>query len=262
MLHGTAATVVLLRDAPHGLQTLLLQRPQHRGSFAGAWVFPGGLLDPQDYSAAADDDGTGGEPGGAHEAETAAARVAGVRETEEETGLRLQRQDLVRLSLWIPPPEAPRRYKTWFFLAEAPAGEIRLSPDEHVDAVWATPAEAIQRQGAGTMELFPPTWVTLHGLLGRETVAEALAAAAAAVPETYATRQLPGHTPPAMVWHGDADYPGESADPDLRGTAAPANIAAAAGDRSRRHRLVRDGAAWTYQRTGGEGRSQSRRSNP
>ena len=106
MLHGTAATVVLLRDAPDGLQVLLLERPRNRGSFAGAWVFPGGVVDPEDYA----------QPGEDDDGELAAARLAGVRETAEETGLHLQPHHLEQLSCWVPPPEAPRRYKTWFFL--------------------------------------------------------------------------------------------------------------------------------------------------
>lgn len=225
MLHGTAATVVLLRDAPDGLQVLLLERPRHRGSFAGAWVFPGGVVDPSDAA----------EPTENDDAELAAARRAAVRETAEETGLALRPAELVRLSCWVPPPEAPRRWKTEFFMASAPAGDIRLSPGEHIDAAWLTPADALRRSRAGTMDLVPPTWVTLHGLLGSRSAAEALAGAAAAVPETYATRQLPGQGPPVMVWHGDAEYP-EAEGP------APA-------DPSRRHRLVRDGTAWIYQRT-------------
>ena len=36
-----AATVVLLRDATRGVEVLMIERPD-RGSFAGAWVFPGG----------------------------------------------------------------------------------------------------------------------------------------------------------------------------------------------------------------------------
>ncbi len=230
MLHGTAATAVLLRDAPEGLQVLLLERPRHRGSFAGAWVFPGGRVDPEDYGLpvppndsavpAADDDG-----------ELAAAVRAAVRETAEETGLRLAEPDLVRLSCWEPPPEAPRRYRTWFFLGEAPEGEILLSPDEHVDAVWVTPAEAFRRQQAGTMELYPPTWVTLHGLMNADTVAAALAAAGAAAPQTFTTRQLPGQVPPVMVWQGDAEYPELPGEPESR------------------HRLVMNGDGWLYERT-------------
>ena len=232
MFHGTAATVVLLRDAPEGLQVLLLERPRNRGSFAGAWVFPGGVVDPGDYGQSADDD-----------VELAAARQAGVRETAEETGLQLKLPDLRRLSCWVPPPEAPRRYRTWFFLAPAPDGDILLSPDEHVDSVWLAPDEALERHRAGTMSLFPPTWVTLHGLLGAGTVEQALARASAAAPETYATRQLPGHVPPAMVWHGDAEYP-DSADP-----AATFDEGTTPRDPSSRHRLIMDENRWSYERT-------------
>ncbi|WAP52230.1 NUDIX domain-containing protein [Arthrobacter sp. ATA002] len=239
MLHGTAATVVLLRDAPGGLQVLLLERPRGRGSFAGAWVFPGGRVDPGDYGLPADS----AQPTAHDDGELAAALRAGVRETAEETGLHLAEPGLVRLSCWEPPPEAPRRYRTWFFLAEAPEGEILLSPEEHVDAVWLTPAEAFGRQREGSMELYPPTWVTLYGLLGVETVAAALAAAGAASPQTYTTRQLPGRVPPVMVWHGDADYPegaggNEPPGPDSGGT-----------DSVRRHRLVLNGNGWSYERT-------------
>ncbi|WP_461169552.1 NUDIX hydrolase [Arthrobacter sp. Z1-15] len=253
MLHGTAATVVLLRDDPEGMQVLLLERPRHRGSFAGAWVFPGGVVDPGD----AVNSGTAVEAADGDDANLASARRAGVRETAEETGLVLQPQQLVRLSCWVPPPEAPRRWKTEFFLAPAPAGDITLSPEEHVDAVWLTPAEALRRGHEGTMDLVPPTWVTLHGLLGRKSVAEALAAAAAAVPETYATRMLPGREPSVMVWPGDPEYPdtGEDAGEDM-GEDAGEDMGEDAGedtgetaDASARHRLVRDGTGWIYQRT-------------
>lgn len=227
MLHGTAATVVLLRDAPGGLRVLLLERVRHRGSFAGAWVFPGGVVDPGDSV----------EPAAGDDAELAAARRAAVRETEEETGLVLQPEELVPLSCWVPPPEAPRRWKTDFFLSAAPGGAVRLNPEEHVDAVWLSPAEALRRGREGTMDLVPPTWVTLHGLLDRRNVADALAAAAAALPEKYETRQLAGSGPLVMVWRGDAEYPGTG-----EGTGEPAGPA-------RLHRLVRDGTAWIYRRT-------------
>ena len=231
MLHGTAATVVLLRDTPGGLRVLLLERVRHRGSFAGAWVFPGGVVDPGDSV----------EPAAGDDAELAAARRAAVRETEEETGLVLQPEELVQLSCWVPPPEAPRRWKTDFFLAAAPGGEVRLNREEHVDAAWLAPAEALRRGREGTMDLVPPTWVTLHGLLDCRNVAEALAAAAAALPETYETRQLAGSVPLVMVWRGDAEYPGTG-----DGTREDAGDAGPA-----LHRLVRDGTAWIYRRTPG-----------
>lgn len=43
-----AATVVLLRDAPDGLQVLMLRRHGQSEVLGGAFVFPGGKLDPAD----------------------------------------------------------------------------------------------------------------------------------------------------------------------------------------------------------------------
>ena len=71
---GAAATVVLLRDGERGVEVLLAERPRDRGSFAGAWVFPGGAVDEADAA------------GGSVDTEDAARRAA-VRETREEIGL-------------------------------------------------------------------------------------------------------------------------------------------------------------------------------
>ena len=43
-----AATVVVVRDAPQGLEVLMLRRTESRDHTSGAWVFPGGLLDRGD----------------------------------------------------------------------------------------------------------------------------------------------------------------------------------------------------------------------
>jgi 8-oxo-dGTP pyrophosphatase MutT (NUDIX family) len=45
-----AATVTLVRDAPGGLEVLLLERSQSLRFMPGAFVFPGGALDPADSS--------------------------------------------------------------------------------------------------------------------------------------------------------------------------------------------------------------------
>lgn len=50
-----AATVVLLRDEPDGLHTLLLRRNSALGFAAGAWVFPGGRVEPEEIAAAPDE---------------------------------------------------------------------------------------------------------------------------------------------------------------------------------------------------------------
>ena len=42
-----AATVLLVRDTEEGLQVFLMQRAK-KTNFGGAWVFPGGKIDPSD----------------------------------------------------------------------------------------------------------------------------------------------------------------------------------------------------------------------
>ncbi|MFB0950916.1 MAG: hypothetical protein QMB10_06645 [Halioglobus sp.] len=44
-----ASTVVLLRDTANGLETLLLKRNKALVFAGGAWVFPGGSVDPEDF---------------------------------------------------------------------------------------------------------------------------------------------------------------------------------------------------------------------
>lgn len=182
-------TVVLLRDRQiGGVETLLIRRPD-RGSFAGGWVFPGGVVEEGDVALALD---------GADEQGIAA--VAAMRECEEEVGIRPA--DLVTLSCWVPPLEAPKRVRTWFFLAAAPSDELVLAADEVVDARWLTPDEALELHAAGDLRLFPPTWVTLRALAQAPDVAAAVAAASA--PELYATHIVAGGV---FVWGGDAEHP-------------------------------------------------------
>ena len=153
-----AGTAVILRDGADGIEVLLLRRPD-RGSFAGAWVFPGGMVEPGDRVAHADESEDAGR--------------AAVRETAEEVGLALER--LALLSCWVPPAGIPKRVRTWFFVAADPGGPIRPAVDEVVDARWLTPEAALAARDAGEIALMPPTWRTLHALRGTTGVEEALA---------------------------------------------------------------------------------------
>lgn len=232
-LVGTAATVVLLRDGADGLEVLLLERPRHTGTFAGAWVFPGGRVDPEDYAAAGSlPPDLRAEPRPPAE-DVPAARIAGARETVEETGLVLDPDALVELSCWVPPLQAPKRLRTWFFLAPAPDGEIRLNPGELIDSAWLTPDAALELHRGGKMLLVAPTFVTLTLLQQFPNAAAALAVAAAAAPETYSSRLLDGYEPDAVIaWHGDEEYPAD-------GARRPGS----------RHRLVMRGSDWRYERS-------------
>jgi 8-oxo-dGTP pyrophosphatase MutT (NUDIX family) len=216
-----AATVVLLRDGDRGLEVLVIERPD-RGSFAGAWVFPGGKLEGLDRV-------------GHDEAEEAVARRAGVRETREETGLVIDPGTVETLSVWDPPPGIALRIRTWFFVAPAPGGELALSADEAVAAQWVRPAELLERHGRGEVTLYPPTWVTLHALSVHPDTASAWAAARLAGVQRFETVARRGAEGPLLLWNGDEDW-----DPDA---SAPGS----------RHRLEIGALPWRYSRTGGAG---------
>ena len=215
---AVAGTVIVVRDGPRGPEVLMLERPD-RGSFAGAWVFPGGKV----------------EAGDAGAAEWQAARSAGIRETWEETGLTLHAEAVVTLSCWEPPAGVPTRIRTWFFVAPAPAqATLTLSADEAVGADWVRPAELLARHGRGELRLYPPTWVTLHGLTGGTDVARLLAGIPDE-PGRYAGMFHDDARGRFILWAGDAEY------------GMPGNAAVAAS--GSRHRLRIDQLPWEYERS-------------
>ncbi len=212
-----AATVVPIRDGADGLEVLMVLRRRQLADFGGSWVFPGGRLDPADLGG--DDEGS--------------ARRAAVREAAEEAGLSLSAADLVAWSHWTPPPGAGRRFATWFFLAPVdPGATITVDGGEVHDHRWIRPADALAERDAGTLQLAPPTVVTLSQLGAVAAVADVLGPTASPRPvERFASRLLTGAEHPVLVWHGD--------------------VAAADGDLTRsgpRHRLEM-GDRWLYVRS-------------
>ncbi len=90
-----AATTVVVRDHPDGLQVLLQERAVASDFVGGAWVFPGGKVDPRDARVDPSRLGPVDLPalqaslGTATPSEAEALLVAAVRETFEEAGLLL-----------------------------------------------------------------------------------------------------------------------------------------------------------------------------
>jgi 8-oxo-dGTP pyrophosphatase MutT (NUDIX family) len=196
-----AATLVLLRESAGQLETLLLRRKSKSGK--GAWVFPGGVVEPQD----------GGDGD-----EELAARMAAVRETWEEAGITVDPQSLQLISHWTT-PDAPevskKRFSTWFFLSAQPVADIEVD-NEEIDAYrWVIPEQAIAEHVAGELKMLPPTIVTLTEL------ADCIDAAAAEA--FYRRREVPYIAPRlatvddkiCMLYAGDAGY--EATDASMPG---------------------------------------------
>jgi 8-oxo-dGTP pyrophosphatase MutT (NUDIX family) len=105
--HGTpatprpAASVVLLRrggkHAQRALEVLLLKRTEKAAFMPGAWVFPGGSVDPAD----------GEGPDG--------FRACAMRELQEEAGIELPAdEELVPFCRWVTPEIVSRRFDPTF----------------------------------------------------------------------------------------------------------------------------------------------------
>jgi 8-oxo-dGTP pyrophosphatase MutT (NUDIX family) len=204
-----AATVIVVRDAGAGFEVLLLKRSDH-GQFGNMWVFPGGRVD--------DDDA------GANELER--ARHAAVREALEEVGLEVDPTTIHPFSHWTPPPIQPRRYVTWFFVAEWTGGQVTIDGHEIVDHRWIAPQAALDEG----LPMAPPTIVTLHDLAAAGSF-DATRRPDDQLPH-YLTRPARSSTGgPVLLWHGDAGY--ESGDADVDGP---------------RHRLwYTPGGPWRYE---------------
>jgi len=170
-----AATVVLVRDGDDGLEVLLARRSSQLKFHGGAWVFPGGRIDPEDYADAPDDLFT-------------AAQRAAAREAMEEAGIAVRSDALVHISNWTTPEISPKRFATWFFVGAFEGGEAIADGTETESLHWFRPDEAFAARDAAEIELAPPQYVTLLWLREHGDVASVLDAARADEPVDFTPR--------------------------------------------------------------------------
>lgn len=200
-----AATLVLMRERAEGPPELLVTERTGLMAFAaGALVFPGGRIDADDHETAA-----------GFALPDAAARIAAIRETIEETGLAvglspapgaaaaaalregimaekpfaallaaqglaLDLEALTPFARWCPNFRETRRFDTLFFLAEAPADapEPVVAEAEAVRAFWASAADILAEVEAGDAHVIFPTRRNLERLAAFASIADARADAA------------------------------------------------------------------------------------
>lgn len=191
-------------------------RRSRRSSFSSALVFPGGRVEPSDFGELWVHDAVSQTE---LSAEERAVRIAGIRETFEETSLLLADianlgdsskpptvgvsfHDALRLSRasvdldaihpfshWVTPEGAPRRFDTHFLLAKAPTGQQAV-PDgcETLAAEWVNPIDLIRRAHGGERSILFPTLMNLTRLAESSSASEAIDAARSRVAFTVRPR--------------------------------------------------------------------------
>ncbi len=158
-----AATIMLARDTEAGIEVLLLKRNKALKFAAGLWVFPGGKIEPDEIERGQDDIG--------------AAKLAAVRETQEEAGIAIDINSLILFSHWTTPEIEPRRYATWFFFADVSRQDltVKIDDSEIKNHSWVNPQEALDKVGRGELAMMPPTYISLQRIRKCKTVAAASA---------------------------------------------------------------------------------------
>lgn len=202
-----AATVIIARDGPEGLEVLAIERAKGMGFAGGAIAFPGGKVDATDSPIGAGFHGFEGL-----DAVDATGRVTAAREAFEESGILLSAGPPVDAAVravlrpesdthaigfaelmarightlhadvlqpfarWLPPPGLHKRFDTLFYVATLPAGEVMLADGhEAVKAHWARPAELLADADAGRSSLLFPTRCNIARLGQFDSVAALLA---------------------------------------------------------------------------------------
>ncbi|MBS0518679.1 MAG: NUDIX hydrolase [Proteobacteria bacterium] len=103
---------------------------------------------------------------------------ASIVDLVEAEDLELATEFMTPFAHWITPTFVPKRFDTWFFLAEAPEDQAALHDgSESVDSVWIGAQEAIDEAKAGKRTLVHATLKNLELLAEGKTVAGALAQA-------------------------------------------------------------------------------------
>lgn len=189
-----AATILLLRDTPEGLEVLMTRRSMTASFAPGAYVFPGGGVDPSDAASHIHARRRVGQSD-LHLTQA----IAAIRESFEELGLLLARRadgspptpqdtaaldrkaafvsqcaarglvlaadEVFVLAHWVTDRDLPRRFDVPFLVARMPFGQQPVADEaEQFDPVWVRPADALQRHEADSFFIIFPTIRTLQRL--------------------------------------------------------------------------------------------------
>ncbi|GAA2851628.1 NUDIX hydrolase [Paenarthrobacter ilicis] len=178
-----AASVILLRDANHGLEAFVQHRVNTMDFAPGMVVFPGGRVDPADSSGwdypadllkrhAADwqETSLNADPG---QADVSAGTVlaAAIREVQEESGLTIEPEDLRPWANWITPVDMPKRFDTFFYVARPLSShQPQHQTTEAWQSLWMPVAGILEAEATGSLKMMPPTYYLLKEIAGFSSV--------------------------------------------------------------------------------------------
>jgi len=189
-----AATVLLLRDTPGGLEVLMTRRSAKASFVPNAYVFPGGGIDAADALA----HGQSSRRTTQSELHLTQA-IAAIRESFEELGVLLARHadgrhpdsaliaaldrqapfaaqcethgltlmgsEVFMLARWTADRDLPKRFDVPFLVARMPEGQTPVADEtEQFEPVWVRPLDALARHAAGSFLMIFPTIRTLERL--------------------------------------------------------------------------------------------------
>ncbi len=124
------------------------------------------------------------------------ARELSLTDLLRRRGLVLRADLLGAWSGWLTPEFEPRRYRTWFFVAELPAGQRTRDVSTESDGVaWLPAAEAVAGADAGEIAMLPPTYVTCLELASYAAPEAVLAAAGERTVEMFMPELVDGEEP-------------------------------------------------------------------
>ena len=211
-----AATVLLLRDddGPSGFSVFMVRRSMKSSFMPGAYVFPGGRVDPEDRDGAVDlsDEALVHRFSGALDASTARAHlVAAAREVQEEALIRLPDPSALQTwARWITPAVERKRFDAWFLAAMVPP-DVTPGHDayEVTASAWVDPRAALDSYGDGGMVFAPPTWHTLWDLARHDSAGSVLRVAATRLVRPVMPRFEEVEGAMTILLPGDPLYPAE-----------------------------------------------------
>jgi 8-oxo-dGTP pyrophosphatase MutT (NUDIX family) len=210
-----ASTVLVIRDGADDLEVFMVVRHHQIDFASGALVFPGGKVDESDLNpeirryiiseTEISDEELSYKIAGIRECYEEADLLFAYEQNEKEiiSSERLKQlanwreefnnkkgsmfdfavkenitfnlDNLIPFAHWITPKMMPKRFDTYFYLAEAPKDHIgKHDGKESVDSVWISPKQALDDCLAEKRTIIFPTKMNLEKLSKFNTVKEAL----------------------------------------------------------------------------------------